>query len=69
MPATRIKAVAVPSRIQPRVNGRPVKAGQSFSAAFVVGYFDSIAEMHEVNNRYERHMALSVSPSGWRLEK
>ncbi|MHC4407143.1 MAG: hypothetical protein ACYTG0_46620, partial [Planctomycetota bacterium] len=28
--------------------GRPIKAGESFSAAFIVGYFDSIDEMREV---------------------
>jgi len=28
--------------------GRPVKAGESFSAAFIVGYFDSIEEMESV---------------------
>ncbi len=27
--------------------GRPIKAGESFSAAFIVGFFDSIEEMHE----------------------
>ena len=26
--------------------GRPVKAGESFSVAFIVGYFDTIDEMH-----------------------
>ena len=47
--------------------GRPIKAGQSFSTAFVVGYFDSIDEMSAVNDRYKGHTALSVDESGWRL--
>jgi len=49
--------------------GRPIKAGQSFSAAFIVGYFDTIDEMHTVNNRYKGHTSLSVDRSGWHLEK
>ena len=51
------------------IGGRPIKAGESFSAAFIVGYFDSIEEMHAVNDRYRGHRALSVDGSGWRLEK
>jgi len=47
--------------------GRPIKAGESFSAAFVVGYFDSIEEMHAVNDLYKGHTALHADPSGWRL--
>jgi len=51
------------------VHGKPVKAGQSFSAAHVVGYFDSIDEMHDVCERYKGHTALAVDPDGWKLEK
>ena len=47
--------------------GRPIKAGQSFSAAFVVGFFDTIEEMHAVNVCYKGHTALTADPSGWRL--
>jgi hypothetical protein len=47
--------------------GRPIKAGESFSAAFIVGYFDNIDEMHAVNSRYKGHTALSADESGWRL--
>jgi hypothetical protein len=49
------------------IHGKPIKAGQSFSAAHVVGYFDTIAAMHAVYNRYKGHTALSVDGSGWRL--
>jgi hypothetical protein len=49
------------------VYGRPIKAGQSFSAAHIVGYFDTIDAMHAVYNRYKGHTALSVDGSGWRL--
>ena len=47
--------------------GRPVPAGGSFSAAFIVGYFDSIEEMHAVYDRYRGATALAVGPDGWRL--
>jgi len=49
------------------VHGKPVKAGESFSAAHIVGFFDSIEEMHALFNRYRGHTALSVDESGWRL--
>jgi len=51
------------------VYGKPIKAGESFSTAYVVGYFDTIEEMHAVNERYKGNNALSVDASGWRLEK
>ena len=47
--------------------GRPITAGESFSAAFIVGYFDTIEEMHSVNDRYKGHTALTADESGWRL--
>ncbi len=51
------------------IHGRPVKAGESFSAAHVVGYFDTVEEMHKVNDRYKGHAALDADKSGWRLVK
>jgi len=47
--------------------GRPIRPGESFSAAFVVGYFDSIDRMHEVYDRHAGHSGLEVDASGWRL--
>ncbi len=49
--------------------GRPIKAGESFSAAFLVGYFDSIEEMEATYDRYKGHTGLSVSVDGWKLTK
>ena len=50
---------------------RPIHAGRvpsgCFSAAFVVGYFDTIDPMHTADDRYKGHTALSVDGSGWRL--
>lgn len=51
------------------IHGRPVKAGQSFSATHVVGFFESIDEMHQVYDRYKGHKALVADASGWRLLK
>jgi hypothetical protein len=51
------------------IHGKPVKAGDSFSAAHIVGYFDTIEEMHRVYDRYKGHTALSADASGWRLLK
>ncbi|MEO1995318.1 MAG: hypothetical protein ABGZ17_08585 [Planctomycetaceae bacterium] len=49
------------------IGGRPIKAGQSFSAAFIVGYFDDITQMHQVYDRYRDHSRLEVDTSGWKL--
>lgn len=51
------------------IHGRKVKAGDSFSAAHIVGYFDTIEDMHKVYDRYKGHTALTVDASGWRLLK
>lgn len=45
----------------------PVRPGEPFSAAFLVGYFDSIEEMHRVYDRYAGHRDLEVSPTAWKL--
>jgi hypothetical protein len=49
--------------------GRPIRPGESFSAAFVVGYFDSIDEMHQVYDRYKGATRLEVTGKAWRLLK
>jgi len=48
--------------------GRPIKPGESFSAAFIVGFFDSIAEMETIYDRYTGHTALDADSSGWKLK-
>lgn len=48
---------------------RPIKAGEHFSAAFLVGYFDSIEEMNEVYDEYKHSTGLEVNPSEWKLVK
>ena len=51
------------------IGGRPVKVGESFGAAFIVGFFDSIDEMHEVYDEFAGHQGLDVSEKGWKLTK
>jgi hypothetical protein len=51
------------------VYGKPIKAGQSFSAAHIVGFFDTIDDMHAVYEQHKGHTALSVDESGWRFVK
>jgi len=51
------------------IHGKRVKAGESFSAAHIVGYFDSIDAMHQVYDRYKGHTALTADSTGWRLQK
>lgn len=51
------------------VGGRPVKPGDSFSAAYVVGFFDSIEKMNEVYDKYAGHVGLEVRAEGWRLTR
>ncbi len=49
--------------------GRPVKAGESFSAAFIVGYFDNIEEMQVVYDAHKGHTGLKVDANAWMLTK
>lgn len=48
---------------------RPIKAGESFSAAFIVGYFNSIEEMQRVYDEHRGHSGLVVDEQGWKLTK
>jgi hypothetical protein len=49
------------------IGGRPIQAGESFGAAFIVGYFDSIEQMHQVYDRYGGSTRLTVDSEGWQL--
>jgi hypothetical protein len=51
------------------VYGQPIKAGESFSAAHIVGYFDTIDQMHEVYERHQGNRVLTADEKGWRLGK
>lgn len=51
------------------IHGRPVKVGETFSAAHIVGYFDSIDQMNQVFDEHRGAKSLAVDARGWRLEK
>lgn len=46
---------------------RPVRPGDSFSAAFIVGYFDSVEDMEKLYDQHQGATQLTVSPAGWKL--
>ncbi len=50
------------------IHGRPVRAGETFSAAHLVGYFDSIDEMRTTYEKFRGHTRLVADSSGWHLE-
>jgi hypothetical protein len=49
------------------IGGRPVRRGERFGAAYVVGYFDSLDEMHQLYDRYRGAMAIEVERAGYHL--
>jgi len=51
------------------IHGRPTKAGDMFSAAHIVGYFDTIEEMHALYAKQKGHTALAADETGWKLVK
>ena len=51
------------------VHGKPTRAGDTFSAAHVVGFFDSIDEMHAVCEKFDGDTVLTADAKGWRLSK
>jgi hypothetical protein len=49
--------------------GKAVKAGELFSAAFIVGFFDSIKEMETVYDAHAGAIGLEASDRGWALTR
>jgi hypothetical protein len=50
------------------LHGKKVKAGETFGAAYVVGWFDDVAEMEKVYDRHKGKRALVVDGDKYRLE-
>ena len=48
---------------------RPIKAGEHFSAAFIVGYFDTLDEAAKVYDEHKGASGLEASEAGWKLMK
>lgn len=51
------------------IGGYPVKSGESFSAAFIIGFFDSRTEMEATYDQYRGMNRLEVTPDGWKLSR
>ena len=49
------------------VGERPVREGETFGAAFIIGFFDSIDEMNQVYDEHAGFSGLEMAPEGWRL--
>ena len=47
----------------------PMKAGDSFSAAYIVGYFDSLKEMEATYDRYRGFTSLAATKDYWLLSE
>ena len=45
-----------------------MKAGEPFGAAYVVGWFDDVAEMEKVYDRYKGKRSVVVEGDKYRLE-
>lgn len=51
------------------IGGLPVKPGDHFAAAFIVGYFDTVQEMEQVYDRYRGFTSLAVTEDYWCLSE
>lgn len=48
------------------LHGRKVKAGETFGAAYVVGYFDDVPAMEKTYDRYKGSRAILIDGKRWR---
>jgi hypothetical protein len=49
------------------MHGRPTKAGDTFSAAHIVGWFDEIEEMHTLASAHHGCTVLTADKHQWQL--
>jgi hypothetical protein len=50
------------------LHGRKVKAGETFGAAYIVGYFDDIAAMEKAYDRYKGPRTIVLEGKQWQLK-
>lgn len=50
------------------LHGKKVRAGESFGAAYIVGYFDDIAEMEAVYDRHKGATRIVIEGENYRLQ-
>ena len=51
------------------LHGKKVRAGESFGAGYVVGYFNDIPEMEKTYDRYRGTTGISIPKAKFQLEK
>lgn len=49
------------------LHGKKVKAGETFGAAYVVGYFDDVKGMEATYDQYKGSRAIEVTAKSWRF--
>jgi hypothetical protein len=49
------------------LHGRKVKTGETFGAAYLVGYFDDIASMEKTYDQHKGASKITISDNQWRL--
>jgi len=49
------------------LHGRKVRAGESFGAAYIVGYFDDVPAMDRAYDRHQGAKRIEVSKENWQL--
>ena len=50
------------------LHGRKVKAGETFGAAYVVGYFDNVLSMEQTYDRYKGTRKIDIEGKRWHLK-
>jgi hypothetical protein len=50
------------------IGGTLIRAGESFGAVHIVGFFESIAEMKNIFDTYQGAKTIQVETDGWTLE-
>jgi hypothetical protein len=50
------------------LHGHKVKAGETFGAAYIVGYFDDITEMEKTYDRFKGVRTITIEDNRWRLK-
>jgi hypothetical protein len=49
------------------IGGRPIRPGDSFGAAYLVGFFDSIEDMEAVYDDHAGATGIEIDTAGWKL--
>jgi hypothetical protein len=50
------------------LHGRPVKTGETFGAAYIVGYFDDIPAMEKTYDHFKGARKITIERNQWQLK-